>query len=330
MTSLAIMLILIALAVVFSFFNGFQASAKIVATMVSSRAMTPRAALTIAAVAEFIGPFLLGVAVAKTIGEGIASPSTISSAMVLAALLSASLWHILTWYFGVPSSSSHALIGGLLGAVAAGAGFESIHMDGVEKIAIALFTSPIIGFGAGFLVMRLTLWLMQGATPKANILFKRLQGLTAVALATSYGANDAQKTMGVITLGLIVLGFQDSFVIHWWVILVSALSLAIGTAIGGWRIMRTLGAKFYRIRPIHGFTSQLTAGTIVIVASLLGGPVSTTHVVSTSILSVGAAQRKSQVRWGVMSDILLAWILTVPVTAGAAAFLYLGFDFVIN
>ncbi|MFQ5612034.1 MAG: anion permease [Anaerolineae bacterium] len=315
-------IILIALALSFSFLNGFQASAKIMATMISSRAMTPRAALLIAAVAEFLGPFMLGVAVARLIAEGVAAPAVFSAAMVIAALLSANLWNLLTWYLGIPSSSSHALIGGIIGAVVAGAGVEMIRMDGVWAIALALLSSPIIGFFGGYVVMRITLWLARGATPKVNLFFKRAQLPTAIALAFSYGANDAQKTMGVITLGLVVLGYQARFVVLWWVVLISATSLAIGTAIGGWRIIRTLGAKLYRIRPIHGFTSQFTSGTVVLAASLLGGPVSTTHTVSTSILGVGAAERKSQVRWGVMTEILIAWLFTVPITAGLAALFY--------
>ncbi|MFQ5576330.1 MAG: anion permease, partial [Anaerolineae bacterium] len=248
----------VGLALIFSFFNGFQGSAKIVATMISSRSMSPRAALSMAAAAEFVGPLILGVAVARTIGEGIAAPASISISMVIAALLSACGWHLATWYFGIPSSSSHALIGGLVGAVAVGAGTQVIQLAGLWKIVIALLVSPLIGFGGGELIMRLTLWLTQGATPKANTFFKRAQVPTAIALALSYGGNDAQKTMGVITLGLIVGGVQDSFLVPGWVVLGSAASLALGTAIGGWRIIHTLGARFYRIRPIHAFTSQLT------------------------------------------------------------------------
>jgi PiT family inorganic phosphate transporter len=327
MSPLILISIVIGLALTFSFLNGFQASAKLVATMISSRAMTPRAALIIAAVAEFFGPFLLGVAVAKAIGEDIVDPASITAAVIVAALLSACLWNILTWYLGIPSSSSHALIGGLIGAVAIGSGLDIIKLEGLQKIIIALFLSPIIGFLMGGLVMRITLWLARGATPKANIFFKRSQLPTAIVLAFSFGSNDAQKTMGVITMGLVVLGFQESFAVPWWAILFSALTLAIGTAIGGWRIIHTLGAKFYRIRPIHGFTSQLTSGAVVLSASVLGGPVSTTHVVSTSILGVGSAERRSQVRWGVMNDVLAAWVLTIPATALVAALLYLPINF---
>lgn len=327
---LVLISILIALALIFDFLNGFHDSANIVATMISSRAMTPRAALTIVAVAEFIGPFLLGVAVAKTVGKEVVPPELITIAVVMAALLSASLWNIFTWYFGIPSSSSHALIGGILGAVAVGSGPEVIRMEGVWKVAIALFTSPLIGFVVGVIIMRVTMWLARGATPKASIFFKRIQIPTAIALALSHGGNDAQKTMGVITLGLVVLGFEKSFIVPWWVVFISAAAIAAGTATGGWRIIHTLGGKFYRIRPIHSFTSQLTSGLVVFCASLLGGPVSTTQVVSSSILGVGAAQRKSQVRWGVMADILLAWLLTVPAAAAGAALLYFPIKYFIH
>ncbi|MBN1221427.1 MAG: inorganic phosphate transporter [Anaerolineae bacterium] len=329
MSSLTLMVILIILALIFDFLNGFHDSANVVATMISSRAMTGRAALALAALAEFVGPFLLGVAVAKTIGNGIAPANTITIAVVIAALLSASLWNVVTWYFGIPSSSSHALIGGILGAVAVGSGWSVIRPEGLEKVVIALFTSPLIGFLIGIIIMRLTLWLAQEATPKANLFFKQIQIPTATALALSHGTNDAQKTMGVITMGLVALGFQKNFEVPWWVILLSASAIAAGTATGGWRIIHTLGGKFYRIRPIHSFTSQLTSGAVILSASLLGGPVSTTQVVSSSILGVGAAQRKSQVRWGVMSDIILAWILTVPATAIVAALLYFPINFIV-
>jgi len=291
--------------------------------------MTPTAALIIATVANFIGPFVFGVAVAKTIGQDVASPDSITIAVVLAALLSASIWNIITWFFGIPSSSSHALIGGIVGAVMVGTGFQALRMEGLGLVAVALFLSPVIGYVLGQLVMRISMWSVRNATPKANLFFKYAQIPTAFTLALSHGTNDAQKTMGIITMGLVVLGFQESFVVPWWVILASATAIGIGTAAGGWRIIHTLGGKFYRIRPIHSFASQLTSMAVILTASLFGGPVSTTHVVSSSILGVGSAQRRSQVRWGVMSDILLAWFLTVPASAGIAALLYFLIDYLI-
>ena len=324
-----LIIILIALALIFDFLNGFHDSANVVATMISSRAMTPTAALIIATVANFIGPFVFGVAVAKTIGQDVASPDSITIAVVLAALLSASIWNLLTWFFGIPSSSSHALIGGIVGAVMVGTGLQALKMEGLGLVAVALFLSPVLGYVLGQIVMRISMWAVRNATPKANLFFKYAQIPTAFTLALSHGTNDAQKTMGIITMGLVVLGYQEHFVVPWWVILISATAIGIGTAAGGWRIIHTLGGKFYRIRPIHSFASQLTSMVVILTASLFGGPVSTTHVVSSSILGVGSAQRRSQVRWGVMSDILVAWFLTVPASAGIAALLYFLIDYLI-
>ncbi len=324
-----LIIILVALALIFDFLNGFHDSANVVATMISSRAMTPTAALLIASVANFIGPFVFGVAVAKTIGQDVASPYSISIAVVLAALLSASIWNLITWFFGIPSSSSHALIGGIIGAVLAGSGVQALKIEGLALVGLALFLSPVLGYLIGQIAMRICMWSVRNATPKANLFFKYGQIPTAFALALSHGTNDAQKTMGIITMGLVVLGYQKAFIVPWWVILASATAIAIGTAAGGWRIIHTLGGKFYKIRPIHSFISQLSSMFVIIGASLVGGPVSTTHVVSSSILGVGAAQRKSQVRWGVMGDILMAWFLTVPVSAGIAAGLYYLVDYLI-
>ncbi|NQS92281.1 MAG: inorganic phosphate transporter [Chloroflexi bacterium] len=322
-------IILIALALIFDFLNGFHDSANVVATMISSRAMTPTAALIIASVANFIGPFVFGVAVAKTIGQDVASPNSITIAVVLAALLSASIWNLITWFFGIPSSSSHALIGGIIGAVLAGSGLQALKYEGLVLIGLALFLSPVLGFFLGQIAMRVSMWAVRNATPKANLFFKYAQIPTAFTLALSHGTNDAQKTMGIITMGLVVLGYQQAFIVPFWVILISATAIGIGTAAGGWRIIHTLGGKFYRIRPIHSFTSQLSSMLVILAASLFGGPVSTTHVVSSSIIGVGAAQRRSQVRWGVMTDIMIAWLLTVPVSAGFAALLYFLIDYLI-
>jgi PiT family inorganic phosphate transporter len=325
-----LIIILVALALLFDFLNGFHDSANVVATMISSRAMTPTAALVIASVANFIGPFIFGVAVAKTIGQDVASPASITIAVVLAALVSASVWNVVTWFFGIPSSSSHALIGGIIGAVLVGSGWQALKAEGLILVGAALFLSPVLGYALGQLIMRVSLWSVRNATPRANILFKYGQIPTAFTLALSHGTNDAQKTMGIITLGLVVLGYQTSFVVPWWVILASASAIGIGTAAGGWRIIHTLGGKFYKIRPIHSFTSQMASMIVILSASLFGGPVSTTHVVSSAIIGVGAAQRKSQVRWGVMGDILVAWFLTVPASAGLAAGLYFLIDYLIG
>ena len=330
MNTIFVLVALIAIALLFDFLNGFQDSANVVATMISSRAMTPTAALIIAATANLVGPFLFGVAVAKTVGSEVVSPENITIAVVLSALISASIWNVLTWYYGIPSSSSHALIGGMIGAVLIESGFRALQLKGIFIVASSLFLSPIIGFIAGIIVMRLTLFFARDASPKANIFFKSAQLPTAIALALSHGTNDAQKTMGIITMGLVVSGFQTKFIVPWWVILASATAIGLGTAAGGWRIIHTLGGKFYRIRPIHSFSSQLSSAIVIIIASLTGGPVSTTHVVSSAILGVGASQRRSQVRWGVVKDILVAWLLTVPISAGIAVLLYFPIALVIK
>lgn len=329
MNASLLMFIMLGLALFFAFLNGFHDSANVVATIISSRAMSPRGALAMAAMAEFAGPFIFGVAVATTIGNEVVKAETINIQVVIAALLSASLWNLLTWLLGLPSSSSHALIGGLVGAVVVSSNLSAIRAAGLIKVVATLFLSPLVGFIIGAIIMYLLIWLTKDATPAANIFFKFGQAPTALALALSHGANDAQKTIGIITLGLVILGFQSHFYVSWWVVLLNATAISLGTALGGWRIIRTLGAKFYRVRPIHSFASQLSSAAVILTSSLLGGPVSTTQVVSSSILGVGAAQRISQVRWNILYEIFLAWFLTIPLTAGLAALLYLAIKLLI-
>jgi PiT family inorganic phosphate transporter len=324
-----LLIVIIAIALIFDFLNGFHDASNIVATMISSRAMSPRSALIITAIAEFSGPFLFGVAVAKTIGSEVVDPSAITSAVIIAALSSAILWNLLTWYLGFPSSTSHALIGGLVGAVAVAAGFETIHREGLEKVLVALFISPILGFVLGYLVLKVIYFLSRGASPKINSLFKRSQWGTSLALALSHGTNDAQKTMGIIAMAMVTTGYVTEFQVPWWVIALSAGAIALGTAMGGWRLIETLGAKFFKVRPVHAFGSQLTSAGIILGAALMGGPVSTTQVVSSSIMGVGSADRVSKVRWTVARDIAVAWLLTIPVSALLAAGLYLLVDLVL-
>lgn len=321
-TSQVYIIAFIVVALVFDFLNGFHDSANIVATMISSRAMRPRSALALSAVAHFSAPFIFGVAVATTIGKDVVNPQTITISVVMAALLSAIGWNLITWFFGLPSSSSHALVGGIVGAVTVAAGLDAIHRDGLSKVVIALVVSPLIGLIFGYLSMKLVLFLARGASPRINWLFKRSQVLTAVALALSHGTNDAQKTMGIITMGLVAGGFLPQFSVPWWVIALSAAAIALGTAFGGWRIIRTLGAGLYRLRPVDGFVSQGSSAIVILGAALLGGPVSTTQVVSSTIMGTGSAQRVSMVRWGVAVDILAAWLMTIPVSALGAALLY--------
>lgn len=326
------LIILIGLAIVFDFLNGLNDSSNIVATMISSRAIQPRAALIMTAVAEFSGPFIFGVAVANTIGNEIVSSQYLNMEIIIVALFSAICWNIMSRILGIPSSSSHALIGGIIGAVTIGAGIHTIQIAGVIKVLIALFVSPIVGFFAGYLVANIVYMLSWKATPRINGAFKKLQIVTSIGLAVTHGANDSQKTMGIITLGLLISKQINSFQVPNWVILICATSIALGTSIGSWPLIHTLGTKFYRIRPVHGFSSQIASAAVILVASLLGGPVSTTHVVSTAIMGVGAAERVSKVRWGVAGEILSAWLITIPSNALLAAGIYWlisrGFPFV--
>jgi PiT family inorganic phosphate transporter len=321
-----LLIILIVLALGFDFLNGVHDSSNIVATMISSRALPPRLAMTITAVAEFCGPFIFGVAVATTIGDeiivtGAIDNSTLIVALV-AALVAAIFWNLFTWFMGFPSSSSHALIGGLIGAVVMCSGWNSIRLQGVEKVLLTLLTSPFIGLIVGFLITRLIMLASWNATPKVNGFFKKGQVVTAIALALSHGANDAQKSMGIITLALLTTGMISSFQVPPLVIFLCASMIALGTSVGGWKLIKTLGAKFYRIRPIDGFSTQITAAVVILSASLIGGPVSTTQVVSSAIMGVGSAERVNKVRWGVMKEIATAWLLTIPITGiiGAGTF----------
>lgn len=315
-------IVVIVLALIFDFLNGIHNSSNVVATMISSRAIHPRLALGITALANFLGPFIFGVAVAETIGHEIVTAEAINNYVLVAALASAILWNVLTWYLGFPSSSSHALIGGFIGAVVIGAGWQAIQLRGLEKILLALFASPLVGYLFGFIILKLILLVCWNATPKVNTLFKRGQIITALALALSHGTNDAQKTMGIITLALVTGGYLKVFTVPIWVIGICAGMIALGTALGGWRLIRTLGGKFYKIRPVDGFASQLTSAVVILGASLIGGPVSTTQVVSSTIMGVGAAERANKVRWGVAQEIVTAWVLTIPATALVAAGIY--------
>ncbi len=317
-----LLIVLIVLGLGFDFLNGVHDSSNIVATMISSRAIRPQVALLMTAVAEFCGPFLFGVAVATTIGNEIVDAQHVNMLVVIAALLSAIVWNIVTWLLGIPSSSSHALIGGILGAVITNSGFAVIKIPGMLKILITLFVSPLVGFVAGFIIANLIFLLSWNATPRINGLFKKMQIVTSLGLALSHGTNDSQKTMGIITLGLVISGFQKTFHVPLWVVFVCALAIAIGTSVGGWQLIKTLGSKFYKIRPVHGFASQATSAAVILTASLVGGPVSTTQVVSTAIMGVGAAERVNKVRWGVAGEIASAWLLTIPSTALVGAGIY--------
>jgi PiT family inorganic phosphate transporter len=316
------LILVILLSLTFDFLNGVHDSSNIVATMIASRAFNPRSALALTAIANFLGPFLFGVAVATTIGDEVAQASALNMDVIVACLVGAIFWNLLTWFLGIPSSSSHALIGGMVGAVGAGAGFGAIKLNGLEKVLGALFTSPLIGFLAGFLLTRVIYFLAQGASPEVNWFFKKGQLFTALAMAFSHGTNDAQKTMGIITLSLLISGYMTEFHVPFWVVTLSASAMGLGTALGGWRLIRTLGGKFYKIRPVHGFSTQLTSGLVIFGASFFGLPVSTSQVVSSAIIGVGSSERLGKVRWSVAQEIVMAWFITIPASACVAAGFY--------
>ena len=316
------LIIVIALALLFDFLTGLRDSSNVVATMISSRAFAPHTALGITAMAEFLGPFLFGIVVAKTIGDQVVQSGALTLDAIAACLVGAIVWNLITWFFGLPGSSSHALIGGMVGAVIAEAGITAIKVSGLYKVLIALVASPLIGFTFGFLITRLIYFLVQNATPRINEFFKRAQFFTAIALASSHGANDSQKTMGIIALSLVIGGVLPAFEVPLWVIAASAAGIAIGASFGGWRLIRTLGGRFYKIRPLHSFSTQLTSALVLLSASLFGVPVSISQVVSSAIIGVGASERISKVRWSVAGDIITSWVITIPASALLAAGVY--------
>ena len=314
--------IFIGLALVFGFFNGLHDSSNVVATVISTRAMRPALALWMAAIANAVGPLLFGVAVATTIGHEVVAQEAVTMAVVYASLLAAIVWNVVTLRLGIPSSTSHALIGGITGSVWAGFGLGALMMDGMVKVLLTLFLSPFVGMLAGYVGIKLLFFIGRGATPHINVWFQRGQVLTAFTLALSHGTNDAQKTMGIIALGLVANGHLKTFSIPLWVILISAAAMGAGTLFGGWSLIRTLGSKFYRVRPIHGFGAQAASSAVILAAALVGGPVSTTHVVSSAIVGAGSAERMQKVRWGVFNNIVISWLLTIPAAAGLGALFY--------
>ncbi|GHT37109.1 inorganic phosphate transporter [Planctomycetales bacterium] len=325
MTATIIFILVIAAALVFEYINGFHDSANAIATVVSTKVLSPRNALIYGACLNFCGAFA-GTHVAKTIGAGIVEKAAVTPEVILCALLGAIIWNLFTWFFGIPSSSSHALIGGLIGAAVAHSGFEFVNTRGLlEKVIIPMFTSPVIGFITGFFVMVVLLWIAAKSVPeKVNNKFKFLQLISSGVMAFSHGSNDAQKTMGIITLALITHGFIDgtNFAVPVWVIFVCALTMGLGTMAGGWRIIHTIGSKVIKLKPIHGFAAETTSAFVILTSSFLGFPVSTTHIISTAIMGVGSTVRFSAVKWGIVGNIVITWILTIPVCAALSAGLY--------
>ncbi len=318
-----LLIVVMVLAVVFDYINGFHDTANAIATSVSTRALKPEHAILLSAVANFAGA-LTGTAVAKTIASGIATTpeGAAGQAIVAAALIGGIVWNLITWRMGIPSSSSHALIGGLIGAVVAASGTQALNMDGItQKVLVPLVSSPVLGVLIGFLFMVVLLNVFQRAQPRRlNERFRRLQVLSAAFMAFSHGSNDAQKTMGIMTLALISANMWHSTEVPLPVILVAATAISFGTMAGGWRIIRTMGQRVVKLDPIHGFAAETTAAAIIFGASHFGMPVSTTHVISSAIMGVGSSDRLSAVRWGVAGNIIIAWILTIP-ASGAVAWL---------
>jgi PiT family inorganic phosphate transporter len=317
--------IVVMLAVAFDFINGFHDTANAIATVVATRVMTPYQAIFMAAGLNFLGA-VTGTAVAKTIGAGLVEASTITQEAVIAALMAAITWNLITWYIGIPSSSSHALIGGIVGAAISQAGFGAAKYDALlTKVVLPFLISPIVGFAGALLIMILLLRLVGSHTPSwIGTVFGRLQVFSSAFMAYSHGGNDAQKTMGVITLALVTAGFQTTFDVPLWVILIAAIAMAFGTASGGWRIIRTMGTRLAELQPIHGFVAETAAGIVIEVASHFGYPLSTTHVISSSILGVGASRRLRAVRWSIAGSIVTAWIVTIPTCALLAWLIFQG------
>ena len=316
-----LLVVVLGLSVLFDYINGFHDTANAIATSVSTRALKPEYAILMSATANFLGA-LTGTAVAITIASGLATipDGPAGQIIVAAALVGAIVWNLLTWRLGIPSSSSHALIGGLLGATIIAEGVDAVIWSGVvDKVLIPLVLSPVLGIAIGFLFMVVLLNLFRRAHPqRINSRFRRLQVGSAAFMAFSHGSNDAQKTMGIMTIALYTAGVIPTVEVPLWVILVCASAISLGTAAGGWRIIRTMGQKVVKLDPVHGFAAETTAATIILTASRFGLPVSTTHVISSGIMGVGASIRLSAVRWGVAGNIVTAWVLTLP-AAGLAA-----------
>lgn len=310
--SYTLLVCVIVLAVIFDFINGFHDTANAIATSVSTRVLSPRNAIIMATVLNLLGA-ISGTAVAKTVGAGLVDAGSVTQLTVLAALFSAIAWDLITWYFGLPTSSSHAVLSSLVGAAVATSGTGVVISKGVYKILLGLVISPLVGFIlGGFIMLCLSRFFCNQSPSFVNNIFSRFQIASAAYMAFSHGNNDAQKTMGIITMALISYYHLPTFDVPSWVILTCAAAMAMGTAVGGWRIIKTLGTKLAQLRPINGFAAETAAATVIELASRIGLPLSTTHVISASIMGVVASKRVSAVRWTVGGSIIAAWIITIP------------------
>jgi PiT family inorganic phosphate transporter len=333
---LILVVVTVTVVLIFDYTNGFHDASNMIATVVASRAMTPIRAVILVGIFHFLGPVLGGTAVANTIGKFVdvsALDPLAAMTIILCGLAGAIGWNLLTWWLGIPSSSSHALVGGLVGAVVCAVGpgyvvwgFSQLadgHLTGVTKVLLALILSPIVGFWVGFGIHRVMGFLVQGARPVLNKYLRQFQWLSSAVLAFSHGANDAQKSMGIITMVLLLGGYLQEFQVQLWVILACATMITLGTISGGWRIVRTVGFGIYKVRPLHAVDAQLTSGAVIFAASVIGAPVSTTHVVSSSIMGIGASERPKAVRWNKAKEIVSTWIVTIPGAAVMAVLTYL-------
>ena len=324
-TAIWIVILLVFLALMFDFINGFHDAANSIATVVSTGVLKPTQAVVFAAFFNFIALFVFHLSVAATIGKGIVVPGMVDTHVVFGALVGAITWNLLTWYFGIPSSSSHALIGGIVGSVVAKAGTSALILQGVMKTVVFIFVSPILGFLLGSLMMLLVSWLFVRSTPShVDKWFRRLQLVSAGAYSLGHGGNDAQKTIGIIWMLLIATGYastQDSMP-PFWVIFSCYLAIAGGTLMGGWRIVKTMGQRITKLKPVGGFCAETGGAITLFLATALGIPVSTTHTITGAIVGVGSTQRASAVRWGVAGNIVWAWVLTIPASAFVASIAY--------
>jgi len=315
---------LILVALFFDYINGFHDAANSIATVVSTRVLSPGKAVIWAAFFNFVAAFTFGTAVAKTVGSGMIDVHIVTFAVILGGLIGAIVWDLITWYFGLPTSSSHALIGGYAGAAVAKAGFAAIIPSGWTKTIIFIFLSPLIGLVAGLGLMTAIFWIFRWTPPsRVDRWFRRLQLLSAAFFSLNHGANDAQKTMGIIAGVLFAAGYIQKFEIPFWVVLLAHTAIGLGTLVGGWRIIHTMGLKITKLQPVGGFAAETGAAIALLTATMIGVPVSTTHAITGAIVGVGATRRLSAVRWGVAGQIVWAWVLTIPAAFSIAAAAYM-------
>ena len=319
--TLTVTILIVFLVIIFDFINGFHDTATAVATSITTRALSPAKAILICSIFNFIGAFT-GTAVAKTVGENIVSHTSIPQWVILGVLISAIVWNLITWYFGIPSSSSHALIGALVGGgMAYSCTFEVVNWYNLfHSVILWLFISPVIGFVGGYILMKLLNCILKPYKVRVvNKIFLKLQVAAGALMAFNHGGNDAQKSMGMITMALVSGGFISTFEVPTWVIVCCASAMALGTSVGGKKIIKTMGSGMAKLTPVNGFAAQTGAASVIFMATLFNAPVSTTHIISTTVMGVGASKRFKSVKWGVAKNIVWAWVLTIPITAGLSA-----------